>query len=206
MGERADEVHAAGVDPWLTIGLGLAAAFATGALVGIVNGLLIAHLRIAPFVTTLATMGAAAGFSLVLTGGVQIAGAPREVILLGNAFYFGVLTVPVIVVLAVMFIAWAFMSFARFGRWTYAIGSNSFAARAAVAGLTAVERHRLARWLAWLCASTGQRGAAPLVRIHHLDGALGDATAAAVARLPGGFAPARSLPREHWSMPTRLGA
>ncbi len=83
---------------------------------------------------------------------------------------------------------------------------TAFAARAAVAGLTAVERHRLARWLAWLCASTGQRGAAPLVRIHHLDGALGDATAAAVAQLPGGFAPARSLPREHWSMPTRLGA
>jgi ribose transport system permease protein len=103
-----------------------------------VNGLLIAYLRIAPFVTTLATMGAAAGFSLVLTGGVQIAGTPREVIILGNTFYFGVLTVPVIVVLAVMFVAWAFMSFARFGRWTYAIGSNTFAARAA--GIP-VQRH-----------------------------------------------------------------
>lgn len=130
--------HAAGFDPWLTIALGLAAAFAVGTFVGIVNGLLIAYLRIAPFVTTLATMGAAAGFSLVLTGGVQIAGAPKQVILLGNAFYFGVLTVPVIVVLVVMFVAWAFMTFARFGRWTYAIGSNAFAARAA--GIP-VQRH-----------------------------------------------------------------
>jgi ribose transport system permease protein len=123
--------HAAGMDPSLTIALGIAAALATGALIGIVNGVLITYVRIAPFVTTLATMGAAAGFSLVLTGGVQIAGAPKQVIILGTTFYFGVLTVPVIVVLIVMFVAWAFMSLARFGRWTYSIGSNAFAARAA---------------------------------------------------------------------------
>jgi ribose transport system permease protein len=115
----------------VTIALGLAACLGVGLFVGLVNGLLITYTRIVPFIATLATMGAAAGMSLVLTGGVQIGGAPRVVILLGNIRYLGGLTVPVIVVLAIVAIAWAVLSRTRFGRWTYAIGSNMFAARAA---------------------------------------------------------------------------
>lgn len=97
-----------------------------------------------PFVATLATMGAAAGMSLVLTGGTQIAGAPKEVILLGNATYLGALTVPVIAVFVIIAVSWAFLSRARFGRWTYAIGSNPFAARGA--GID-VERHLIKLYL-----------------------------------------------------------
>jgi ribose transport system permease protein len=129
---------ASGVDPGLAIALGLATAIGVGVVVGLINGLLITHFKLVPFVATLATMGAAAGMSLVLTGGTQIAGAPKEVILLGNVTYFGALTVPVIVVLVIIVVAWAFLSRARFGRWTYAIGSNPFAARGA--GIS-VERH-----------------------------------------------------------------
>ncbi|NRP21765.1 D-allose transport system permease protein AlsC [Ensifer adhaerens] len=121
----------AGMDPWLAIALGLAVAIGVGVVVGLVNGLLITYCRLVPFVATLATMGAAAGLSLVLTGGTQIAGAPKEVILLGNATYLGALTVPVIVVFLIIVVSWAFMSRARFGRWTYAVGSNPFAARGA---------------------------------------------------------------------------
>ncbi len=136
--------NAAGFDPWLAILLGLLVAVGVGAVVGLINGLLITYCRLVPFVATLATMGAAAGMSLVLTGGTQIAGAPKEVILLGNASYFGALTVPVIVVFVIIAISWAFMSRARFGRWTYAIGSNPFAARGA--GIN-VERHLIKLYL-----------------------------------------------------------
>lgn len=121
----------AGMDPTLAILLGLLGAIVVGLVVGLVNGLLISYGRLVPFIATLATMGAAAGLGLVLTGGVQIAGAPREVILLGNKTFLGALTVPVIVVLVVLVICWAFLAKARFGRWTYAIGSNAFAARGA---------------------------------------------------------------------------
>jgi len=131
-------LNAAGLNPIATIVLGLAAALVVGGLIGLANGLLISYVRIVPFVATLATMGAAAGTSLVITGGVQIAGAPRAVILIGNVSYFGMLTAPVIVVLFILFIAWASLSRTRFGRWTYAIGSNLFAARAA--GIN-VEKH-----------------------------------------------------------------
>ena len=121
----------AGLDPSLAIALGLLAAIAVGVLAGLVNGLLITWFNLVPFIATLATMGAAAGLSLVLTGGVQIAGAPRQVIMLGNKAYFGWLTVPVLVVFLIIVLAGIYMSWSRFGRWTYAIGSNSFAARGA---------------------------------------------------------------------------
>ncbi len=134
----------AGIDPWLAITLGLLAAVGVGVVVGLINGFLITYCRLVPFVATLATMGAAAGMSLVLTGGTQIAGAPKEVILLGNATYFGALTVPVIAVFVIIAVSWAFMSRARFGRWTYAIGSNPFAARGAGGD---VERHLIKLYL-----------------------------------------------------------
>jgi ribose transport system permease protein len=128
----------AGLDPAYTITLGLLAAIAVGLVIGIINGLLIAYVDLVPFIATLATMGAAAGLSLVLTGGVQIAGAPRAVIMLGNTSYLGWLTVPVMVVFVIIAASWAVLSLTRFGRWTYAVGSNSFAARGA--GID-VQRH-----------------------------------------------------------------
>jgi ribose transport system permease protein len=124
-------LNGGGLDPMGAIVLGLAAAVLVGAVIGLANGLLISYVRIVPFIATLATMGAAAGMSLVITGGVQIAGAPRAVILIGNISYFGMLTVPVMVVLLIIVISWLSLSRTRFGRWTYAIGSNLFAARAA---------------------------------------------------------------------------
>jgi ribose transport system permease protein len=129
-----------GSDPGAAIVMGLLAGVAVGALVGLVNGLLITYGRLAPFIATLATMGAAAGITLVVTGGVQIAGAPRELILLGNTTYLGIFTIPVMVVLVIAALSWLWVSRTRFGRWTYAIGSNSFAARGA--GIN-VRRHLL---------------------------------------------------------------
>jgi len=131
-------LHQAGADPTLTIVAGVAAALVAGSLVGLVNGLLITRIRLAPFIATLATMGAGAGLTLVLTDGVQIAGGPNAVILLGNTPYLDVLTLPLIVVLAVLAVAWTVLGLTRFGRWTYSIGSNSFAARGAGIG---VDRH-----------------------------------------------------------------
>jgi ribose transport system permease protein len=131
-------LHEGGTDTTLTIVVGLGLALATGLAVGLVNGLLITKVKLAPFIATLATMGAGAGLTLVLTGGVQVAGGPPAVIRLGNTQYLTVLTAPLVVVLAVLAVAWVTLDFTRFGRWTYAIGSNEFAARGAGIG---VQRH-----------------------------------------------------------------
>jgi ribose transport system permease protein len=126
-----------GFNPAVTIALGLGAAVCVGALVGLLNGLLIAYARIVPFIATLAMMGAAAGLTIVITGGVEVAGGPREVILLGSARFLGVFTMPVVAVFLITVIAWASLSRTQFGRWTYAVGSNFFAARAAGIDLNA---------------------------------------------------------------------
>jgi ribose transport system permease protein len=124
-------LNEANSDPSVTIVIGLGAGVCVGAIVGLLNGLLIAYTRIVPFIATLAMMGAAAGLTIVITGGVEVAGGPREVILLGNSRFLGGLTAPVVAVFLVVIAAWASLSRTRFGRWTYATGSNFFAARAA---------------------------------------------------------------------------
>ncbi len=125
------DMNAAGYAAGLSISTGLLACLAVGVVCGLVNGLLITRARLVPFIATLATMGAAAGLSIVLTGGAQVAGAPRELILIGNKTFLGTFTIPVIAALVITAIAWVFLRYSRFGRWTYAIGSNEFAARGA---------------------------------------------------------------------------
>lgn len=62
----------------------------------------------------------------------------------------------------------------------------AFAARAALAGLDAPERGRLARWLAWLeVAAQSQGAASPEPRVRRLDTSLHQAMQDAMARLPG---------------------
>lgn len=125
------QLHESAVDPTVAIMLGLLTALVVGATVGLINGLLITRVKLAPFIATLATMGAGAGAILVLTKGVQIAGGPREVVTLGTTRVLGVLTIPLLIVIVILVIAWLVLEQTRFGRWNYAIGSNSFAARAA---------------------------------------------------------------------------
>ncbi|WP_266183871.1 hypothetical protein [Dyella humicola] len=65
---------------------------------------------------------------------------------------------------------------------------GAFAVRAALVGLDATERSRLARWLAWLCVAARSRGvASPEARIRRLDATLHQAVQDALQRLPAGM-------------------
>ncbi|WP_445145772.1 hypothetical protein [Dyella sp. Tek66A03] len=65
---------------------------------------------------------------------------------------------------------------------------GAFVVRAALGGLDATERGRLARWLAWLSVAARSRGKASLeARIHRLDASLHEAVQDALARLPAGM-------------------
>ena len=61
---------------WLAIVLGFAASIATGALFGLVNGLLIAVANINSLIATLGTLGIGTGIALLLTGGSDVALPP----------------------------------------------------------------------------------------------------------------------------------
>ncbi|MBC7517449.1 MAG: ABC transporter permease [Microbacteriaceae bacterium] len=117
--------------------IGVAVAAVTGVAVGFANAFLINTAKLVPFIATLATLGAAGGLAIVLTGGAPVGGGPASAIAL-SVPWLGPLSTPGIVVVVITIIAGLYLHKSRFGRYTYAIGSNPFAALAA--GIN-VKRH-----------------------------------------------------------------
>jgi ribose transport system permease protein len=111
-----------------SLALALAATAATGGLFGIANGILITVLRVPPFIGTLGMMGVARGLALILVNGVPIYGLERYKFL-GQGKLFDVIPVPTVIALVVFAVCFAVLNYTRFGRFTYATGSNAEAAR-----------------------------------------------------------------------------
>ncbi|GIK43533.1 MAG: hypothetical protein BroJett011_73660 [Chloroflexota bacterium] len=109
----------------------LLAGLATGAAFGFLNGLGVGGLRLPPFVVTLGMMGIARGFALIINEGVPIFGLPDSFQYLGQGRIGGVVPVPTITVLIIYAICYFILRYTRFGRFTYAIGSNQEATRLA---------------------------------------------------------------------------
>jgi ribose transport system permease protein len=128
----ARAMNAAGGDNWGVIVLGLVVALAAGAGWGIVNGFLVAKAKIPPFVVTLGTLGASLGASLVITGGVDEREVPFKLITtIGTGRAFDQIPWLVIIAFAVAIVFGIVLATTRFGRYTYAVGSNEEAARRA---------------------------------------------------------------------------
>lgn len=125
----------------LVVGLGV------GAAIGMLNGAAVAHLRVAPFIVTLATMTVARGTARLVTGGVPV-GYPDP----GDAAYAskvaaldvlhalgggriplpglpGGFPVPALVMLAAIALGGFVLVRTRFGRYVYAVGGNEEASR-----------------------------------------------------------------------------
>ena len=102
-------------------------ALGVGALTGVVNGSLIAYLRVPPFVATLAMLTAARGLSFIISEGRSIGGMPPWFGSLGRTVVFGV-PAPVLVMGAVMAAGAVVLGRMVFGRYIYALGGNAEAA------------------------------------------------------------------------------
>ncbi len=100
-----------------------------GLLAGLVNAALVNWARLVPFVATLATMGATAGLAIVISNGQPI-GLDTKAIDFSVA-KIGPFSYPALIVIALLAASWLVFHFTRYGRYTFAIGSNLFAARAA---------------------------------------------------------------------------
>lgn len=113
----------------LTLIIGLIVALVAGTLWGILNGFLVAKARIPALIVTLATMGASLGASLLITNGVDVRNVPFSLVeTIGSGTLAGIPVLALIaLVVAVMF--GIVLAQTRFGRYTYAIGSNAEALR-----------------------------------------------------------------------------
>jgi ribose transport system permease protein len=101
-----------------------------GLVCGAMNGLLIALLRISPFIATLGTMQVFRGLVLVMTRGLPVdEGIPRSFGILRNGNLFGVIPVPLVLIVVTGVLASLTLRYTRLGRYSYAIGSNVEAAR-----------------------------------------------------------------------------
>lgn len=132
------DITTTGSDAYPPLLVGALVAAGTGLAVGLLNALLITKLKIVPFVATLSTMGATLGFAIIISNGMPI-GGPNDFALISpiNPQWMP-LSWAVIGVIIIITLVGLFLHKSRFGLHTYAIGSNTFAARAA--GIN-VERH-----------------------------------------------------------------
>ncbi|NDU77710.1 ribose ABC transporter permease [Actinomadura sp. DSM 109109] len=107
---------------------GVAAGVATGAAIGLVNGLLVTKTRMPSFIATLATMSVLSGLSLQLTKGNPVAVTDYDFQGIGQSRIAGV-PVPVVIMLVVFALFGYLLARTRFGRYVYATGDNTEAAR-----------------------------------------------------------------------------
>jgi len=112
-------------------GIAIVAALIASALCGAVSGLMITRLNMPAFIATLAMMSIARGIASIITNGEQIVGFPDWFSNLAIIRHFGVLTVTVAVMIAIVAIAWIVLTFRPSGRALYAIGGSAEVARLA---------------------------------------------------------------------------
>jgi rhamnose transport system permease protein len=103
---------------------------ATGLLLGMINGALIAYLGIPPIVVTLGTLAVFRGMIIIIAGGDQVNASEMGVTFQAfpKQIWLG-LTSPVWIAIVVAVLFWVFLSFTRAGRGLYAVGGNPVAAR-----------------------------------------------------------------------------
>ena len=141
--------------------VGVLVCMGVGALCGTLNGLAITTLRISPFIATLGAMGIYRGVALLLPDGKAVVGLPTSFGYLAEGNLFGIIPLPLLIVIIVAFATHFLLSRTRLGRYCYAIGSNVEAAR--YAGVR-VSRCQILFYL-MLGALTGLAGAIESARL-----------------------------------------
>ncbi|MEP7053709.1 MAG: ABC transporter permease [Actinomycetota bacterium] len=108
--------------------VGTVVGLGAGASWGAVNGFLAVRGGIPDFIVTLGTFGMAYGLAAVITGGSDITTPLKLTTKLGNGNAFGVPWLLLIALVAAI-VMQVVLTATRFGRYTYAVGSNREAGR-----------------------------------------------------------------------------
>lgn len=109
------------IDPWLAVCVGLCA----GAFLGFLNGIMVAYMSLPPFIATLGMMSIARGGAFTITNGDTIFSLPDPFLAITERW--GIIPVPVIIMLVLFLVCGYVLNYTRLGRYTYAIGGNETA-------------------------------------------------------------------------------
>jgi ribose transport system permease protein len=124
-GTRAQVVGGTYPHASLGIAVGILVCLGAGFVCGFGNGLAITKLKLPPFIVTLGTLGITFGLGEVIDGGSYLP-APVPPALsdhFGSGKFLGIYY-PIWVALAFLIVAHVVFQYARFGRYTRAVGSN----------------------------------------------------------------------------------
>ena len=99
-------------------------ALAVGAFLGFVNGYMIAYVGISSFISTYGLQWAVFGFSYVILQGYVLYDFNESFRFVGNGSLFGVIQMPIVVMLLLAAVGWWLLKRTSFGRKCYAVGSN----------------------------------------------------------------------------------
>lgn len=124
-------------------------SIATGTLIGLVNGTVIARLKIQPFIFTLAMLSICQGLTLFVWEGNTLILKEPAVLFIGQGMVFGVIPFSFILFLAVCLMAWVVLNRTKIGTYTYALGSSESAA--GLAGIPVAKYKTLVYVLAGSC-------------------------------------------------------
>lgn len=105
-----------------SIVLAVLGGIATGAVAGWVNGFMITHFKLQPFIATLAMTNIAEGVTQVYTGGTSINGVEKARFIGQGTI--GFIPVPVAIMLLVVIVVFVLMKYTKLGLFIYAIGGN----------------------------------------------------------------------------------
>lgn len=109
--------------------LALAAGIGSGIVTGLLNGWVVTYFKIPSFIMTLAMTTVARGAILLYTAGVPVSGLGEDFKVIGQGNV-GPVPVSVIILIAVVLVAWVLLNRTKFGRHLYAVGGNAKAALA----------------------------------------------------------------------------
>mgnify|MGYP006276521519 CR=1 FL=1 len=112
------------------IAAGMVAGVLAGAGVGLINGFIIAYLRVNPFITTLGTMVLVRGLVFLITGGAPVEGdegLPSAFVGFGSARVLGLHALVWVPLVLLVVLSWV-MHATPFGRHVYASGGGREAA------------------------------------------------------------------------------
>lgn len=156
----------------LSVEVGVLEAFVLTVLIalviGFINGLIIAYLRVSPIIATLGTWQILFGVALLWSQGLPFRPTDPSFTALGqdNVLF---IAAPTFLMIVAGIIAWVILNRLRLGRYIYAIGGNDEAAR--LSGIN-VSRYTLAAYV--LCSLFTALGALALVsRTQSADALLG---------------------------------
>jgi len=99
-----------------------------GLACGLINGVLVAKWKVAPFIATLGMMTAARGLAMVYTNGRPVIGLNNSYNNIGSGYILG-LPIPVIIFIVIVAIGIFLLNFTVYGRHVFATGGNEQSAK-----------------------------------------------------------------------------